>query len=85
MEGSVSSDFQNFIKNVTPEIGETYFNLINNITICNCCSIEIFRSLVQNHKISKELKVLEKYSSMKCMTHCDYCNEETKKMNGENI
>ena len=85
MEGSVSSDFQDFIKNVTPEIGETYFNLKNNITNCNFCSIEIIRSLLYNHNISKVLNDFEKEFSMKCMTHCDFRNEETKKMNGETV
>ena len=78
IEASLSSAFQNFIQNVTPDIGETYFNLMDKIMFCKICSIEINKSLLYDHINSKEHKDFEKYFIMKCMTYCEYCDKEIK-------
>ena len=78
IEASLSSDFQNFIQNVTPDIGETHFNLMDKIMFCKICSIQINKSLLYDHINSKEHKDIEKYFIMKCMTYCEYCDKEIK-------
>ena len=78
IEASLSSDFQNFIQNVTPNIGETYFNLMDKITFCKICRIEVNKSLLNDHNISREHKDIENHFSMKCMTFCELCDKEIK-------
>ena len=78
LKGSLSSDFQNFIQNVTLDIGETYFNLMDKIMICKICRIEVNKSLLFDHNNSKEHKDIEKYFIMKCMTYCESCSKEIK-------
>ena len=55
---------------VTPDIGETYFNLMDKIMFCRICSIEINKSLLYDHINSKEHRDIENYFIMKCMTYC---------------
>ena len=76
IETSLSSDFQNFIQNVAPDIGETYFNLMNKIKLCKKCSIEVNKSLLFDHINSKEHKEIENYFIMKCMTYCESCDKK---------
>ena len=76
LEDSLSSDFQNFIHNVTPDIGETYFNLMDKIMFRKICSIEVNKSLLYDHLNSKEHKDNEMYFIIKCMTYCESCDKE---------
>ena len=76
LEVSLSPDFQNFIGNVTPDIGETYFNLIDKKIFCKIYSIEIKKSLLYDHINSNEHKEIEDYFIRKCMTYCDLCCKE---------
>ena len=78
LETSLSSDFQNFIQNVTPDNGETYFNLMDKKMFCKVCSIEVNKSLLFDHITSKEQKDIENYFIMKCMTYCESCDKEIK-------
>ena len=64
----VSSDFQNFIQNVTPDVGETNFNLMDRIMFCKTCSIEVNKSFLFDHITSKEHRYFDDYFIMKCMT-----------------
>ena len=68
LQTGVSSDFQNFIQNVTPDVGETYFNLLDKIMFCMICSIEVNKSLIFDHITSKEHRYFDEYFIMKCMT-----------------
>ena len=61
MEGSFSSGFQIVIQNVTPDIGETYFNVMDKIGFCKICTIEINESLLCDHIVSKEDKHNEEF------------------------
>ena len=85
LEDSLSSDFQNFTQNVTPEIGETYFNMIDKLTFCKISTIEINKSLLHDHINSKEHRDIEDYLIMKCITYCQLCGKDKKTMKGENI
>ena len=86
LETNLSSDFRDFIQNVAPDIGEDYFDTMDKIMFCKICSIEINEALLYDHINSKEHKDIEEYFIMKCVTHCEVCNKEIKKMmNGENI
>ena len=78
LEASLTSDFQNFIQKVTPDIRETYFNLMDKRTFCKNCSIEVNKSLFLDHISSKEHKVIENHFAMNFMTYCEYCDKETK-------
>ena len=84
LKGSLSYVFQNFIQNVTPDIGQTYLNLIDKIMFCKNCSIEVNKALLYDHINSEEHKNFENYFIKKCMRYCDLCDRE-KMMNGENI
>ena len=78
LETGLSVDFQNFIQNVTPDIGETYFNLMDKIMVFKNCSIEVNKSLLFDHINSKEHRDIEKYFIMKCMTYCESCDKGIK-------
>ena len=75
---SLSSDFQNFIQNVAPDIGETYFNLMDKITFCKICRTEVNKTRLCDHINSKGHKDIENYLIIKCMTYCEYCDKEIK-------
>ena len=77
-KASLSSDFQDFIQHVTPDIGETYFNLMDKIMFCEICRIETNQSLLHDHINSKEHEDIENYFIMKSMTYCELCNSEIK-------
>ena len=59
LENNFSSDFQIFKQNVTADIGEIYFNLVDKIMFCKICSIEINKSLVYDHITSKQHRDIE--------------------------
>ena len=79
LEGRLSSDFQNSIQNITRDIGETYFNLMDKIMFCKNCSIEVKKSLPYDHIISREHQDFEKYFNLKCMTYCESFDNKIKK------
>ena len=49
---------------------------MNNITFFENRSNEINKSVLFYHIISKEHRDFEDYLIMKCMTYCEYCDEE---------
>ena len=57
-------------------MGKDFFGSMKDITFCKNCSIEINKSLVYEHNISKEQKDFEDYFIRKCMTYCDFCCKE---------
>ena len=51
---------------------------MDKILLCENCSIEISKSVLYDHIISKELMNIEKYFVMNCMTYCESCDKEIK-------
>ena len=78
IEDSLSKDFNEFIPGITPFIGRNYYDSMKITTFCKLCSIEIDKSLLFDHIISKEHRVIEDYFIMKCMTYCECCDKEIK-------
>ena len=78
LEDSLTQDLLNFTQNATHDIGKSYFKSLDKITYCKLCSIEINKSLLFDHIISKEHKDIEDYFIMKCMTYCECCDKEIK-------
>ena len=76
IEKNLTTDFNDFIWKVTPTIGKHYFGSMKDITFCKVCSIQINKSLLYEHIISKEHKDIENYFIRKCMTYCDLCCKE---------
>ena len=56
---SLSSDFQNFVQNVSPVFGETYFDTMDKIMFCRICFIEISKALLIEHINSKDTIILK--------------------------
>ena len=79
IEASFSSDFQNFNQNITPDIVETYFNIMDKIMICKLCCIEINKALPYDHIKLKGHKDIENCFLMKCMTYCGFYDKGIKK------
>ena len=78
LEDSLTQDLLNFTQNATHDIGKSYFKSLDKITNCKLCSIEINKSLLFDHIISKERRDIEDYFIMKCMTYCECCDKEIK-------
>ena len=45
---------------------------MKNITFCRICSIEIYKTLLYEHIISKEHKEIEDYLIVRGMTYCEH-------------
>ena len=78
LEKNFSSDFQNILLKITPEIGETNFKMTNRIMFCKICSIEIIKTLLYHHINSKEHRDIEKIFVLKLTTYCELCDKEIK-------
>ena len=59
LEGGLLSDFQNFIQNVTPDIGERYFNLMDRKMFGRICKIETKKLFLRDQINSKRHKGFE--------------------------
>ena len=78
LEDSLTQDLLNFTQNAIHDIGKSYFKSLDKITYCKLCSIEINKSLLFEHIISKEHRDIEDYFIIKCMTYCERCDKEIK-------
>ena len=78
LEDSLTQDLLNFTQNAIHDIGKSYFKSLDKITYCKLCSIEINKSLLLDHIISKEHRDIEDYFIIKCMTYCECCDKEIK-------
>ena len=67
LEEKFSLDFQIISLNITPDIGETYFNMTNRIMFCKNCSIKITETLLYDHITSEEQRDIENYFLLNCM------------------
>ena len=54
LEDSLTKGLLKITLNATHEVGKTYFKLLDKITYCEICSIEIIKSLVFNHNNSNK-------------------------------
>ena len=59
LEASLTSDLLDFIQNSTHDIGETYFRSLDKITFCKICSIDTNKTLLYDHFIQKNAKILK--------------------------
>ena len=49
LEINLSSDFQDFIQKVAPDIAAQYFYTMDKIVFCKICSVEIIKPLLFDH------------------------------------
>ena len=78
LETNLSCDFQDFIQNVAPDIGEEYFDTKDKTVFFKIYSILTNKSLLYDHIDSKEHREFENCFIKKCMTFCEVCNKEIK-------
>ena len=60
------------------DIESSCFDSLDKISMCRSCSVEVYKSYVFEHIISKEHGDTEDYFIRKCMTYCERCHMEIK-------
>ena len=78
IEVALTTDLLFFINSCTYDIGESYFDSLDKITICRICNREAHNPLLSKHINSKEHTDTENYFKGKNMTYCERCNMEVR-------
>ena len=55
-EKSLTNDFNDFISGITPFSRKNYFSSMKNRTFCKTCNIEIYKALLLNVLVQKNIK-----------------------------
>ena len=76
LEASLVADLLEFKNNCSYDIGSSYLDSLDKITVCRICNTEVHNSLLYDHINSKEHRDTEEYFIRKCMTYCDHCHIE---------